>query len=288
MLWAVGPTALFAPGPDATALALAFVVVGGGCLAILFGLFGRVTVRSLRATVPHLVPFGSLPLDVALYALVFAVVTCSTHAFFDVFTGADNGGQVDGLANQRTLSYVLLAASIVVYLATTFAVLLIARVVRLGRQIDLHRNADPYRVGPPTPDEWAEPPLVPARRPAPPPSPFARPLVCGVSILVGVGMSAVAQLFEANLQPASAADWLASQAFTPIWALGTAWGLAYLDSGVRRLESRYVLTVLSAQSPVAGPGSTGIRCGAVTARGAGNRYEGHIKRTSVPRASGDE
>jgi hypothetical protein len=46
-----------------------------------------------------------------------------------------------------------------------------------------------------------------------------------------------------SLQPAPAMQWLAGQAFTPLWALLTAWALAYLDTGTRTLESRYVSVV---------------------------------------------
>lgn len=240
MLW-VGPSALLPPGAGASGLAFAFVAAGGGGLALLLGGFYRRTVRAVRSTVPHLYPFGPVSLDVAMYLLAFAVVTCFTHAFFDVFTGADNGGQVDGLVHQATLSAVLWAASVVVYLAALGAVILIARVVRLGRQIDRRRSVDPYRRGEPEPrDDPERPEPLLSGDPAPARSAYARPVLYGVSVLVAVGMSAAVQLLEANLQPAPAVDWLASQAFTPVWALLTAAGLAYLDSGTRRLEARFV------------------------------------------------
>ena len=236
MLW-VGTGALLPPGPDSKPVAIAFVLVGGVGLGVLLGGARARTARALRTTVPHLFPFGSVPLDIALYLLVFAVVTCATHAFFDVFTGADNGGQVDGLANQNALSLILLGASVVVYLATMFAVALIARVVHLGRRIDEHRHLDPYRSG--TAPSSSDVPWTPPNGPAAPASRFARPVLYLVSVAVAVGMSAATQLFEAYLQPASPGQWLASQAFTPVWALLTAGGLAYLDRGTRALETRY-------------------------------------------------
>lgn len=240
MLW-VGPAALLAPGPTATGLTLGLVVVGLVGLLILFGGFPRATTRALRSTVPHMFPFGSMPLDIALYLLVFAVVSCSTHAFFDVFTGADNGGQVDGLANQNALDLILLGASVVVYLSTMFAVLLIARVVRLGRTIDQRRHLDPYRTESSEPPE--EPHWVPPTGPAAAPSRYARPVLYSVSLLVGLGMSAAVQLLEVSLQPAAPMQWLVGQAFTPFWALITAGALAYLDTGTRVLESRYITVV---------------------------------------------
>ena len=249
MFW-VGPAALLPPGPPATGLATAFVLVGAAGLGVLFGGFPRATARALRSTVPHMFPFGSVPLDVALYLLVFGVVTCSTHAFFDVFTGADNGGQVDGLTNQTALDLVLLGASVVVYLATMFAVFLIARVVRLGRLLDGRRPIDPYRRGPPEPPEY--PAWRPPTGPAAPSSRYARPVLYTVSVIVGLGMSAGAQFLEVSLQPASPMQWLAGQAFTPLWALLTAWALAYLDAGTRALEARYV-SVVVAQSRAPNP-----------------------------------
>jgi hypothetical protein len=240
MFW-VGPAALLPPGAVATDLATAFVVAGLAGLPILFGGFPRATSQALRSTVPHMFPFGSVPLDIALYVLVFGVVTCSTHAFFDVFTGADNGGQVEGLANQTALDWVLAGAYTVLYLAAMFAVFLVGRVVRLGRLIDHHRHLDPYRTGPGGPAD--SPDWVPPTGPAPPSSRFARPVLYGVSVIVALGMSAAVQLLEVSLQPASASQWWAGQAFTPLWALLTAWALAYLDSGTRTLESRYVSVV---------------------------------------------
>jgi hypothetical protein len=246
MFW-VGPAAVLPPGPFATGVATAFVLVGLLGLATLFGGFAPATARALRSTVPRMLPFGSVPLDVALYLLVFAVVTCSTHAFFDVFTGADNGGQVDGLTNQTALDLVLLATSVIVYLATMFAVLLIARVVRLGRLMDERRQIDPYRRGPPAEPEYPE--WRPTSSPAGPPSRYARPVLYAVSVVIGMGMSAGAQLLEVGLQPATPVQWLAGQAFTPLWALLTAWALAYLDAGSRALEARYVAVVTPAPSP---------------------------------------
>lgn len=248
MFW-VGPAALLPPGPFASGVATSFVLVGLLGLGVLFGGFSRATARALRSTVPRMLPFGSVPLDVALYLLVFAVVTCSTHAFFDVFTGADNGGQVDGLTNQTALDLVLLAASVIVYLATMFAVLLIARVVRLGRLMDERRQIDPYQRGPPAEPEYPE--WRPTSGPASPPSRYARPVLYAVSVIIGMGMSAGAQLLEVGLQPASPAQWLAGQAFTPLWALLTAWALAYLDTGSRTLEARYVSVAAPAPSPTA-------------------------------------
>jgi hypothetical protein len=247
MFW-VGPAALLPAGPTATGLATGFVIIGVAGLGVLFGGFPRPTYRALRSTVPHMFPFGSVPLDIALYLLVFAVVTCSTHAFFDVFTGADNGGQVQGLANQMDLNLVLAAAYAVVYLAAMFAVFLVSRVVRLGRLIDHHHHVDPYRTGRPAPAE--EPDWVPPTGPAAPSSRYARPVLYGVSVVVALGMSAAAQLLEVGLQPAPAMQWLWGQAFTPLWALLTAGALAYLDTGTRKLESRYV-SVVPPSAPLA-------------------------------------
>lgn len=244
MFW-VGPGALLPSGPASTGLATAFVLVGALGLGVLFGGFPGATARALRSTVPHMFPFGPVALDIALYLLVFAVVACSTHALFDVFTGADNGGQVEGLANQGALNMILAAAYSVVYLATMFAVFLIARVVRLGRFIDHHHHVDPYRTGQPSPPD--SPDWVPPTGPAAPPSRYARPVLYGVSVIVALGMSAAVQLFEVSLQPAAPMQWLAGQAFTPLWALVTAWALAYLDTGTRTLETRYVSVVPPAQ-----------------------------------------
>jgi hypothetical protein len=243
MFW-VGPASLLSPGPVATGLATALVGTGLAGLGVLFGGLPRATTRALRSTVPHMFPFGSVPLDIALYLLVVAIVTCSTHAFFDVFTGADNGGQVEGLSNQVALDYILAGASVVVYLSAMYAVYLVGRVVRLGRRIDQHRGLDPYRTGPSTdPSEAGLPDWVPPTGPAAPPSRYARPVLCVVSVIVALGMSAAVQLLEVNLQPASPMQWVWGQAFTPAWALVTAWALVYLDRGTRTLESRYVAVV---------------------------------------------
>lgn len=251
MLW-VGPTALLPPGPDTSGIASGIALVGLVGLVVVLAGFRRQTARALRSTVPHMFPFGPVSLDVALYLLVFAVVTCSTHAFFDVFTGADNGGQVEGLSNQNALDLVLFGASVVVYLATMFAVLLIARVVKMGRAIDHHRHLDPYRTG--QTDSADGPEWVPPLGPAAPASRYARPVLLGVSVIVGLGMSAAVQLLEVGLQPASPMQWLAGQAFTPLWALLTAWAVSYLDAGTRILERRYVSGVPLPELAPAGRG----------------------------------
>ena len=235
-----------------TDVTLTLLLVGLVGLGALFGGFPRRTSRALRSTVPHMFPFGSAPLDIALYVLVFAVVACSTHALFDVFTGADNGGQVEGLANQNALNWVLAGASIVVYLATMFAVFLVGRVVRLGRLIDHHHQVDPYRTGQPAPADT--PDWLPPTGPAAPSSRYARPVLYAVSVMVALGMSAAVQLFEVNLQPASPPQWLAGQAFTPLWALVIAAALAYLDTGTRTLEARYVAVVPPSPDAPASPG----------------------------------
>ncbi len=246
MLW-VGPAALLPPGPVASGVTWGLIVAGLLGLLGLFGAVPRATSRALRSTVPHMFPFGSVPLDIALYVLVFAVVTCSTHAFLDVFTGADNGGQVDGLANQNALDLILFGAYLVVYLSAMFAVFLVARVVHLGRAIDQRKGLDPYRTE--VPEEDREPAWVPPTGPAAPPSRYARPVLYATSIIVGLGMSAAVQLLEVSLQPAPPVQWLVGQAFTPLWALLTAGALAYLDRGTRTLETRY-LSLPSLETPV--------------------------------------
>ncbi len=246
MLW-VGPAALLPPGPVASGVTWGLIVAGLLGLLGLFGAVPRATSRALRSTVPHMFPFGSVPLDIALYVLVFAVVTCSTHAFLDVFTGADNGGQVDGLANQNALDLILFGAYLVVYLSAMFAVFLVARVVHLGRAIDQRKGLDPYRTE--VPEEDREPAWVPPIGPAAPPSRYARPVLYATSVIVGLGMSAAVQLLEVSLQPAPPVQWLVGQAFTPLWALLTAGALAYLDRGTRTLETRY-LSLPSLETPV--------------------------------------
>ncbi len=246
MLW-VGPAALLPPGPVASGVTWGLIVAGLLGLLGLFGAVPRATSRALRSTVPHMFPFGSVPLDIALYVLVFAVVTCSTHAFLDVFTGADNGGQVDGLANQNALDLILFGAYLVVYLSAMFAVFLVARVVHLGRAIDQRKGLDPYRTE--VPEEDREPAWVPPTGPAAPPSRYARPVLYATSVIVGLGMSAAVQLLEVSLQPAPPVQWLVGQAFTPLWALLTAGALAYLDRGTRTLETRY-LSLPSLETPV--------------------------------------
>lgn len=246
MLW-VGPAALLPPGPVASGVTWGLIVAGLLGLLGLFGAVPRATSRALRSTVPHMFPFGSVPLDIALYVLVFAVVTCSTHAFLDVFTGADNGGQVDGLANQNALDLILFGAYLVVYLSAMFAVFLVARVVHLGRAIDQRKGLDPYRTE--VPEEDREPAWVPPTGPAAPPSRYARPVLYATSVIVGLGMSAAVQLLEVSLQPAPPVQWLVGQAFTPLWALLTAGALAYLDRGTRTLETRY-LSLPTLETPV--------------------------------------
>lgn len=252
LLW-LGPTSLFAPVGAAAGVPAALTAAGGLGLAVLGATRGRSLGRALRGTVPRLFPFGSVAVSIAAFLLIFGVIASFFHAFLDVFTGADNGGQVTALANQTVLTIVSWLAYGIVVLLAVYAALLVQRVVRMGMVVDARRGRDPYRRSPAP----SAPPEPAAADPTPPPTrPYARPVLYSVALIVALGMSVATQVIETGLEPAAPVNWLGAQAFTPLWAAATALVVEYIDRGLRGLEARYRAALGSATEvarPSGGP-----------------------------------
>ncbi len=229
-------------------------LAGAGLLgtAVLLGPFRGRLRETLHRVAPRLYPLGPMTLNLTLYFLVVASVVTVFHAFFDVFTGAHYGGSVAGLADQTDLTLLLIGGSVLVWFLTLYAVLVIARVIRMGQNVQRLNRSDPYhRHDPPS-----EPPVVwvPAGARASPPSPrAARPTLFVSTVVVSFGISAAIQILEGDISPAPVLSWLWAQLFTPVWALGTAAGIAYIDSGLRALERDFLLARERAPAPRSTP-----------------------------------
>ncbi len=209
-------------------------------IALLLGPFRGRLRETLHRVAPRLYPLGPLTLNLTLYFLVVASVVTVFHAFFDVFTGSHNGGSVSSLADQTDLTLLLIGGSVLVWFLTLYAVLVVARVIRMGQNIQRYNRADPYARH----DLPSEPPVVwvpEGARASPPPPRAARPMLFVSTVVVSFGISAAIQILEGDISPAPVLDWLWAQLFTPVWALGTAAGIAYIDSGLRALERDFLL-----------------------------------------------
>ena len=254
MLW-VGAGALVPATGTYAAVPSALAAVGVAASALCFLLLGRRARSILAATTPRLYPFAPFPVNAGLYVVILVGAVSVFHGFFDVFTSAHNGGDVSGLTDQGDLSALLIGASVVVWILTVYAVLLMFRVFRLGRYLD------PPRAGR---DVYGRPVEPSARPPGPARlradfvggDPGDRAVLFAVTLLLALVVSAAIQVLEIDVGPAPVAAWLWAQPFTPLLTLPVAAALGLLDHGLRDLERRFVERVRSGASSEPTVGST--------------------------------
>ena len=239
-MFVVTPGAIVPPGPWATAIPLSLLLLGVVGIAGGWAVSGRRLIPTLNAAAPRLFPLGRLWLNLAVFVLIMIGAASTFHALFDVFTSAHNGGDTTAVEDQVDLDGLLIGASVVVWILTLYAVLAIARAVRMGRLVDAHRGPDPYgqRVEPPTAEERPSSVGVPLAPPAPP---YGRAVVLVVTGLYAFGISASIQVLEVNVGAAPFGDWLWSQLLTPAWAVLVGAGIGGIDRAIRELEVRYAV-----------------------------------------------
>ncbi|HZY91332.1 MAG TPA: hypothetical protein VFG07_00950 [Thermoplasmata archaeon] len=227
------------------------VVAAAAFLAV-----GRRLPLVLRSTTPRLYPFAPLAVNAAIFVVLLVGAVSVFHGFFDVFTSAHNGGDVSSLSDQDDLNSLIIGASVVVWILTLYAILVMFRVFQLGRYLD-HRvgGRDVYgRVADPVP---APKPPGSATRPAAPPPAKGRGVLVAVTVLLALVISAAIQILEVNVGPAPALAWLWAQPFTPLLTLPVATGIGLIDRGLRDLERRYAAHV-SELAPVNGTTTPGL------------------------------
>ena len=225
------------------------LTIGGATVALLaFGTIGRRLGGALGALAPRLYPFAPLPVNAAIYVALLVGAVSVFHGFFDVFTSAHNGGVVSSLSDQGDLSALLIGASVVVWILTLYAILVMFRVFQLGRIVDARSGGrDVYGR---TIEEGSE--VVgprPRGGPSPPPDPLARAVLFSVTLLLALVISAGIQILEVDVGPAPVLAWVYAQPFTPLLTLPVASGISLVDRGLRDLERRYAERLAQRDTP---------------------------------------
>ncbi|HYK92468.1 MAG TPA: hypothetical protein VEY07_00285 [Thermoplasmata archaeon] len=239
----------FFPSTGTTAwVAPALTALGAAISSAAFLGLGRRARPVLEGTIPRLFPFAPLPVNAGIFVVLLVGAVSVFHGFFDVFTSAHNGGDVSTLSDQGDLSALLIGASVVVWILTIYAVLVMFRVFRLGRSIDAPVSGrDVYgRVIEETSgrDSWR-----PSRTPSPPVPGGARAVLFAVTLLLALVISAAIQILEVDVGPAPALAWLWAQPFTPLLSLPVAAGIGLVDRGLRDLEARYARRASTSPTP---------------------------------------
>jgi hypothetical protein len=241
----VGPDAFLPATGLGAVLPGLLVLVGGFGSAVAFLRMGQGRASFLEATTPRLYPFAPLAVNVGIYVVILVGVVSIFHGFFDVFSSAHNGGSVGSILDQSDLFALLTGASAVVWILTVYSVLVIHRVIQLGRGLDAAANPrDVYG------RESNAPPVrvrgSAHRADGQPASPATRWVVFGVTVLLGLCVSAGIQVLEVDIGPAPPLTWLAAQPFTLLFTLPLASALVWADRGLRDVERR-ALAQLSAE-----------------------------------------
>lgn len=251
VLLAVGIGAFTAPVGPAAFVPAGVAGTGALLLAVAFAPKPDRTAALLRRAVPRLYPFAPVPLQVGLLVLLLLGGAAVYHGVFDVLSGAHNGGQTAGIADQSDLDSLLIGGSMVVWALTLYAVFGIYTVIRMGRRVDAVRGRDVYG----RPAE-APPPERPGRplRPSPPAPAHAFPATYAVCLIAMAAISVALQALEVDLSPAPATDWLFAQAFLPLFVGPVASAVVMIDRGLRQLEGQYV--DLLARAPPRAPDAT--------------------------------
>lgn len=221
-------------GPGTWAIAAAGAVVAAGSFAVLGPRLRPVT----RLVAPRLYPYAAGWVNAGLFLLLLVTAVAVYAGFFEMFVGAHDNGDLTSVGNQATLSLLIDAATGLLWVAAAYAILLIHRMVSIGRYLDaagsstdaagtaLERSSRPAAPA----RDWTEPP--PAAE-APRSTRFA--IAIGVSFLAAIGI----QVAEVGLAPAAPADWLAGQVLLPAMPLAVTLGCEAIDRGVRDLERRF-------------------------------------------------
>lgn len=222
------------PGPGTWAIVVTGALVAlAGWVAL--GARWRVV---LDAVTPRLYPYASAPVNAGVFLVLLVSAVAVYAGFFEMFVGAHDNGDFAAVGNQNTLSLLIDAATGLLWAATAYAILLIRRMVSIGR----------YLESPPGSRDAYGASLDAAASPAPPSSSWTEPLppegfarsarfavALGLAFLIAVGI----QVLEVGLAPAAPGDWLAGQVLLPAMPLAVTLGCEGIDRGVRELERRF-------------------------------------------------
>ena len=236
ILLLVGSGAFGLPNPASAELGPASVflglVAGGAALA----LGGRSTPARVDAYAPRLYPYASAPVRTGLAVLGVVSAAAVVSALLAEYSGALAGGDSAAAPDPAVLNDLYLLASALLWAFALWIILLIARVVRIGRALEQAKGRNVYG------QVEAEPHDSVDREPRDPPPAAPRDqrgTVIGLTILVALGAMAAIQAAENGGDPPAPALWAAAELATPVWAAGVGLAFLGLDRYVRELEERY-------------------------------------------------
>lgn len=221
-----------APGPATWSLA-----IFGGVLALAGGLALGARIGAVVAAVtPRLYPYGSTAVNLGVFLALLVSAVAVYAGFFEMFVGAHDNGDFGSLANQTAVSVLIDAATGLLWVVTGYSVLLIHRMVSIGRYLETpgaatdtaSADATP-RPAPPRPG-WAEPPAA---------GELGRRTLVAASVGLAFTIAAAIQIVELGLAPASATDWWAGQVLLPAMPLAVVFGTGAIARGVGEMERRF-------------------------------------------------
>lgn len=232
-------TSDLAPTLPAGGLAAALVAIGAlatlGSVAVLRGRVRTV----LTSVAPRLYPYASPSANTAVYLVILLSAVAVYAGFFEMFVGAHDNGDFASVGDQTALSILVDTATVLLWIVTGYAVLLIHRMVSIGRFLDAPRTpTDAYGA----PVDPPDPPSPPRPGWSAPPAPDGRSRATLLALSVGLAFAIAAgiQVAEVGLAPASAVDWWAGQVLLPAMPIAVVFGTGAIGRGVGEMERRFV------------------------------------------------
>jgi hypothetical protein len=213
----------------------------------------------LRAGVPRLFPFASVGVQLSIYLAITVGAVAVFQGTFESFTNAHNGGDLASVPNPESADALVIGATGLLWLLAVYTVLVVRRVIQMGRRIDRTAGRDVYgrEVGSEAGD---------APEPSPPPGiapglaerrPVPRGLLFASTLVLAFGVSVATQTVEVGTLPAPASEWWWAQLALPVWAGVVASGISSVDRGIRDLEFRYSSAFGRASSDAPPPRTAG-------------------------------
>ncbi|MCI4366872.1 MAG: hypothetical protein L3K08_03885 [Thermoplasmata archaeon] len=215
--------------------------LGPGVIGVVAGIGGLRGGQELKgrisAMVPRLYPYARARTQIGLWLLGVVSAAAVVSALFSEYSGALGGGDSASVANPDRLNDLYLAASGLLWVFALWVILLIARVVGIGRALERARGRNVYGQVEEEADGAARPN---AGVPSGPPASDQRSAVLGSTIAVALVAMAGIQAIEVGADPPPLALWAGLELATPVWAFAVAWAVLGIDGYVRDLERRYV------------------------------------------------
>ncbi|MCI4331709.1 MAG: hypothetical protein L3K19_07700 [Thermoplasmata archaeon] len=217
------------------------LLASAGVAALGFALFrlGHRVGQATGAHAPRLFPLAPLWVQLGVYFVIVLTAVAVFQGTFETFTSAHNGGDLSAAPNRAAADGLVAAASGLLWVLTLYTILVVRRVIGMGRRIDAVAGTDAYGTGPMDSDP---PPLsVPRRLPAVRRPPVPIRFVFASTLLLALSASVAVQTLEVGTLPAPALDWLSAQLALPVWIGVVSSGISAADRGIRDLEWRFTV-----------------------------------------------